>query len=94
MSSHMKLRDPSMHGARRWRTDVATASIIDQSLALQACRGTHVAAALLHSNGIDINVAIRVLGRSSQRRKAPALVLLPQHIYGSVPALIYRQPQP
>lgn len=51
------------------RVDFATAAIINQGISYQDKYGTSSAATYLYSNGVDIDVAIRVLSRPWERRK-------------------------
>ena len=91
MSSHTVRPAAFILGAHKWRTDLATARSIDRCLAVQAKHGTFDAAALLCALGVDIHVAMRVLGRRRRRRKPAPPGLFQPSIYGSVPYLAYRE---
>ena len=50
------------------RLDWVKAHLVDESLKLQRYQGTDSAAAFLKSEKVDIDVALRVLGRPPDRR--------------------------
>lgn len=51
------------------RTDLVSAELVEKGIELQFVRGTDYAAEYLKSNGIGMDVAMRVLSRPSKRRK-------------------------
>ncbi len=91
MGSHAVRPAAFVLGSHKWRTDLATAHMIDQCLAVQVDHGTYDAAALLCVLGVDIHVAMRVLGRPHLRRKPLMPGSFQPRIYGSVPYLAYRE---
>ena len=82
--------EPSITAERRARVDSISASIIEHALVVQSCHGTYYAARLLHSKGISISIALRILTRPHQHRKLAQPTLLGPRMYGSVSALMYR----
>lgn len=51
------------------RRDLATAALVEQSIALQEQAGTSYAAVFLDYKGVPVDIALRVLLHPSQRRK-------------------------
>lgn len=51
------------------RADMVSAELVEKGIELQNVRGTDCAAEFLKTNGIGMEVAMRVLSRPSKRRK-------------------------
>lgn len=51
------------------RVDSSSADLVEQGVKLQDIRGTDCAAEYLKTNGIEMEVAMRVLARPSERRR-------------------------
>ena len=50
------------------RSDLVTAQIVDDGIALQATHGASLAAAYLTENGVSFSVIVRVLSEPQRRR--------------------------
>ena len=87
---HEKNIEPRAPDLHRLRSDSASASIIEHALVVQACHGTYYAARLLHSKGIGLVTALRLLTRPDRQRRQVQPALLAPRLYGSVPSMMYR----
>ncbi|CDG82684.1 hypothetical protein [Janthinobacterium agaricidamnosum] len=76
------------HRRPQWRQDFASACIIDRCLEVQAAHGTYLAALLLYTNKVDLQVALRVLS-SKRRRPLLADSLAVPRTYINPPPLVY-----
>lgn len=71
------MRNPKQQETEKWtfsrtlpsRLDLNSADLVEQGVKLQGTKGTDCAAEFLKTNGIGVDVAIRVLARPSARRK-------------------------
>ena len=61
--------DFAMLGTPQSRRDLLRATLVEIGIAMQDTRGTDAAAEYLKSQGIDLEVAVRVLSRPLKRRK-------------------------
>lgn len=63
------LPKPVLPKPRFWRHDYRSARIVDVGISLQGRFGANYAAAFLKENGINVEVALRVLSNPEKRRK-------------------------
>ena len=87
---HKKNIEAPLPDLHRLRSDSASASIIEHALVVQSCHGTYYAARLLHSKGISLVTALRLLTRPDRQRRPAQPALLAPRMYGSVPSMVYR----
>jgi hypothetical protein len=87
---HQKNIEERVPDLYRLRSDSASASLIEHALVVQSCHGTYYAARLLHSKGIGLVTALRLLTRPDRQRRATQPALLAPRLYGSVPSTMYR----
>ncbi|GAC1406855.1 MAG: hypothetical protein NVSMB6_03700 [Burkholderiaceae bacterium] len=62
------------------RRDFATAALVEQSISLQEQAGTKYAAVFLDYKGVSVDIALRVLLRPNERRKAVGHSALPAQL--------------